>query len=287
MKKSYLYILVIILALASSFIFPSCDKLSEPYLRNKDSDTTTTVRRKILLEDFTAIKCPNCPWASLIAHGLKTDDSNSIVILTIHAGELAIPSGGGDYTYDFRTPVGEELYTYFKVADVGNPTGLINRIMSGPDTYTISPGYWPATVDTMLDDTPIITLDLAAAYDAGNRDVDVTVGTTYLMDYGQALNICVFITEDSIIKPQMNSNPEINNGNNIHDYVHRDVLRGSLNGTWGSILTTAAQTSGAVITKQFSGTLSTEWNDNQCYLVVFVYRTDTKEVIQVEEKKIR
>ena len=68
------------------------------------------------------------------------------------------------------------------------------------------------------------------------------------------------------------------------NYVHRHVLRGSVNGTWGEQV--SANTTipvGTKITKTYTKVLDPSWNDKHIYLVAFVHDNVTKEVLQVEE----
>ena len=48
----------------------SCDIIDEPYREKTTQDTTKTVKRKILLEEFTGFRCKNCPHAAETIHSL-------------------------------------------------------------------------------------------------------------------------------------------------------------------------------------------------------------------------
>ena len=75
----------------------SCDIAEEPYLVPVDTlgngpGGPSDGIRKILLEDYTGHKCPNCPEAAVEAHNLKLAYGDSLVIMAVHAGVFAEPA---------------------------------------------------------------------------------------------------------------------------------------------------------------------------------------------------
>ena len=61
--------------------------------------------QRILVEDFTAHQCGNCPPAAVKAAELLAEHPDHIVPLAIHAGELA--STNVDYPIDWTCDEGE------------------------------------------------------------------------------------------------------------------------------------------------------------------------------------
>ena len=59
MKFSVLFIIMLL----AGVLVISCDKLDQPYAREKEIVLDTT-KRKVLLEDYTGLKCVNCPAAT-------------------------------------------------------------------------------------------------------------------------------------------------------------------------------------------------------------------------------
>ncbi len=264
----------------SVFAF-SCDKLDAPYYR--DTSNQGSKGRNVLLEEFTGHKCPNCPEASKEAHELQAEYPE-LILVSVHAGAFATPNAGGLFVYDFRCSVGEELNTFFDVS--GYPTGMVNRTPVN-DVLVPNPSLWATAIASFQDDDPVATLTMTNTYDTLSREVSLSVSTEFLENYLNPLNITVYITEDSIIKPQYNNNPLIGPTPYIENYVHRHVLRASFNGTFGSQLTSGNTSYGAIIQSQFNAVLDTAWRDKQCYMVAFLTDRITNEVMQVEEKKIR
>ena len=93
------------------------------------------------------------------------------------------------------------------------------------------------------------------------------------------------ITEDSIIGPQKDytKNPDV-----ITNYVFMNMLRGDINGSWGTVLKNAPIVANDSISTSFNNfSISSTFNDKQLYLVGFVSDAITREVLQVEKVKIR
>ena len=85
----------------------SCDKLKEPYIVEsivEESDTLSLTasdtvnfdgKRVTLLEDYTGVKCNNCPAAAEIAQQLQEQNEGHLVVLGVHPKTpLQSPAGG-------------------------------------------------------------------------------------------------------------------------------------------------------------------------------------------------
>ena len=105
MKLSRIFYSLLII---SALFFQSCDKIDAPFKEIGSGGNDTTEVRTVLLEDFTAQQCPNCPTASKVAQDLKDHYGNKLIIMAVHAGILAEPDS--EYPNDYRTPAGNELY---------------------------------------------------------------------------------------------------------------------------------------------------------------------------------
>jgi hypothetical protein len=276
MKKILRIAIVIVIGIAS---LPSCDIIDEPYLipvggSGPGPDENV---RKVLLEDFTGQKCPNCPEAADIAHSLKAIYGEQLVLLTIHAGYYAIPDG--DFTADFRTTEGTELNTFFEI--FANPLGMVNRTEYGGNRV-MQTGDWESAVAIQTEQDAMAAITVTNTYTAGTRKLECTLETEFLETIVGTFNICAFITESSIISPQQTEQGVDTN------YVHNHVLRASMNGTWGDMLGEDGQAvAGTILTNSYSFTLPAGWNADNCSVVAFVYNTATNEVVQAEEKGLQ
>ena len=270
---------ILILLTFSALMIPACDIVDEPYLVPVDGGNGPGPGdkvRKVLLEDYTGQKCPNCPEAAEIAHSLEAKYGEKLILLTVHAGYYAIPDG--DFTADFRTAEGTELNAFFEV--FANPLGMVNRTEYGGNRV-LQTGDWESAVDIQIEMEVEAAITLTNTYTAGTRQLDCLLETEFMETLEGTYNICAFITESGIISPQQTEQDVDTN------YVHNHVLRGSMNGTWGDVAgEDGLAIAGTKLTNSYSYTLPQGWNADNCTLVAFVYNTATNEVVQAEEKKI-
>jgi thiol-disulfide isomerase/thioredoxin len=279
--KAFLAIVILI------SIFSSCDKIDGPY-SNAGGDTDTSTAgffRKVLVEDFTGHKCGNCPDAGEALKQLKALYGGKIVTMAVHAGFFAEPNSGGLFTYDFRTSEGTELDQFFGNSNAGLPNGLINRKFydANPIVNFVD---WASKVNEIINTPADAWITMDPTYNGDSRSLDVTVNSKILSSISDSLQLAVYITEDSIVRPQADySLPSPNQY--IPEYVHRHAFRGSMNGTWGTPLSVGNSfNAGQEFNTQYSFNLPSEWNANKIQLVAVLYKVSTREVVQAEEVHI-
>ncbi len=272
---------LICLPLFALLTFQSCDEVEAPY---KEEIIVVGGDRKVLVEDYTGHKCGNCPRAAKALHDLKDVYGDRLIIMTVHAGGFAtvFPPSAPYFTYDFRTPEGTELDTDFGISAIGNPNGMVNRRQVNGN-YVLSSTSWLGEISSVLGDaSPApVKIEIENTFDATSRTLQTEINSEFVNSLGGAHKLCVFLVEDSIINWQKDydASPE-----DIPDYVHRDVLRTSMNGTYGDAITNT--TAGTIDTKNYSKTLDASWNENNMKVISFVYNEVTKEIIQVEEHEV-
>jgi hypothetical protein len=272
---------ILALVIVSALLIPSCDIVEEPYLVPVNGGTGPGPGdhiRKVLLEDYTGQKCPNCPEAAEVAHNLKAIYGDQLVILTVHAGFYSTPDATGDFTADYRTTVGTDLNTYFEFP--AYPMGMVNRTEFSGSRILLKDSWEAATqIQASLEVEAAITI--ANNYNAGTRTLQCTLETNFLESMEGTYNICAFITESHIISPQQ-TEQDVN-----LTYEHNHVLRASMNGTWGEL---AGQDGlfivGTTVTNTYSYILPEAWNAANCSVIAFLCNTATNEVVQAEEKAL-
>jgi thiol-disulfide isomerase/thioredoxin len=282
-KNTLHYLVIAIVIVTGIALLPSCDIVEEPYLIPVDGGTgpgPDEGTRNVLLEDFTGQKCPNCPAAAVIAHDLKAQYGERLVVLAIHAGFYSIPDATGDFTADMRTAEGVELNSYFSISVYGYPMGMVNRTEYNGFPVVVKDD-WATAVEEQLALPAQAEITISNTYNAASRQFDCTLETEFLDNLEGTYNICAYITESGIISPQ-----QTKEGINL-TYEHNHMLRGSLNGTWGDLVgTDGLAVTGTVLTNHYSFTLPDGWNADNCEVVAFIYNTETFEVLQAEEAKL-
>lgn len=242
--------------------------------------------RTVLVEDYTGFRCPNCPRAAEALKDLECMYGTRVVPLAVHVSEtFASPQNNpdGSFSTDFRTPIGDAYDLEF-----GNslflPNGLINRKeFDGlhPQLY----GDWAGHVAGILAQPAEALIDLEVTYDEGSREATASITVSALTDLNSSpYRLVVLLSEDSVVAWQLDNaaNPP-----EIPDYVHMHVLRDGFTAAWGVLVNggnglSAGETDPTV----HSLTINSEYVDHNCNVVAFIYRDDTKEVIQAEYRPV-
>ncbi|HTX89444.1 MAG TPA: Omp28 family outer membrane lipoprotein [Bacteroidales bacterium] len=274
---------IVLLAAVFALFLTSCDKLNAPYYTVKSGGDTTKITRKVLLEDYTGQKCPNCPTAAVTASALQDAYNGRLIVMAVHAGFFADSSSSGDFTANYKTPAGNDWNDYFEFASY--PNGLVDR-KPFKGAVIVGADQWAEAVDSVIILPPEASIKITNVYDDPTRHLAITVDTRFLALLAGTYNLTVCILEDSIISPQKNSDPNVGTTPIIHDYVFMHMMRGSLNGTWGDELTSDIEDTTVTVTKDYEITLNTKWVPKNCSVLAFVQNAGTKEIIQAEKKKI-
>jgi len=277
----------ILLLTAGLFILmSSCDKLETPYVTKLDKITPDPgdETRKVLLEEYTGHKCPNCPTGSKVAHDLKQIYGEQLIVVSVHAGFFAYPDPDGLYSTDYRTTTGTELNNYFNIQSY--PKGLVNRTEYN-QALVLGKDSWEPAVNELLEMPAEAKLEINHEYNSDTRKLNINVNIEFLTEMTGTFSASTYIIEDSLVSPQKNDNSNLGPVPDWEDYVHQHVLRMAVNGIWGepvnngqSVLPNTVYQGGCSIT------LDDAWVPENCHIVSFVYRNDSREVIQAEEHRV-
>lgn len=288
----YFRILLLILPLAG--FFTSCDKIEPPYIEGTlPPDTTecpvpdfpadTHHVRTVLIEEYTGHKCVNCPTAAVTAHEILNTYGEKVVLMAIHAGYFA-QTESGNYSLDLNSTAGTDLYNNYGITN--NPAAMFNRkSISGVNIFEAYP-TWEATFLDVQDTVPTIDIQMIINYNSSESKACIHVQTEYLVDVDRPLKLALYVTEDSIHGYQKNNNSGIGPTPDIPNYVFMNVLRGSVNGTWGSDLNTGDVEADSNMVSSFKLILNANWVAKNCHIVAVVYDPSTDEIWQAAEEKI-
>ena len=277
------------LALMIGFgLLPACDvvdapvppakvlTVSAPETRTLDSTEALTTPeapvQRVLLEDYTGHQCGNCPRAARKATELGSQHGDRLVLVATHAGyyaELQPPL----YTYDFRTPAGDQLNTDFGVDLLGLPQGMINRTPPANGTSpAVSDGAWAGRVAEALTQPVEQQLLLTSVYETSTRTLLLKVRAKYLIAKpGQTYRLVVNVLEDSIrrIQKDYSITDPANPSKDDTTYFHRHALRDSPLGTFG-VLDAKNPQAGQIFDAYLRYELPAEWNDHHCAIVAYL-----------------
>ena len=250
MKKTLIAIPALMLVLAS------CEDLSDRYIEVEPIHS----ERKVLLEEFTGQRCTNCPAAHAIIEKLEEQYGEDLIVVSIHAGPFGIAAPDG-----LMLPTGDEYASRWNITSY--PAGVVDR--SGG---VLSPDGWANAIRTQIGKVSPVDIDLEANLVGDSIEVISKVSSSEALK----ASLQLWVTQDSIVGFQ------IDDGTRIPDYVHNNVFRGCVNGTWGQTLE---------ISPNIYNTLSNriavdpEWDVKNLHIVGFVY--DSSGVIQADKTAIK
>ncbi len=261
-----------------------CDKVDPPYTTNSNPIDTgyTQYVKKVLAEDYTGHLCVNCPAAHDVLAQLIDLYPGQVIPISLHVGSFATPINASYFGEDFRTTEGEALNNFFGNDAAGLPNGMINRReFSG--NRILSSDQWGSAISELLQEDQTMSFNITNSFDSNTYKLDTKIDISFLQDFTQTLYLCVYLTEDSIVGWQKDNrvNPE-----DIPDYVHRHVMRGSLNGTWGERISGTTSQNNAVTMQYDNFQVDTSFVPKHCAVVVFAYDSASYEIFQADEKAI-
>lgn len=279
MATPYTKILLSAAVAASAAMFASCDdvKSDDRYIPGEE----ISVRRTVLLEDFTGQMCVNCPEAHGVIEQLEEQfGKENVVAVSIHCGTFGLSTSLTNFDKNFiclKTAEGDAILEAYGINRF--PMGVINY--GQPETYDT----WPTTVRSQLDLPSDVTMDVAAEYLPSENDGDgyfgnISVKASVLSSSTRQSNVQFWIVEDGIVATQRSVDGTIPN------YVHNNVFRAQmLPGLKGDAITLTD----GIIT-EVEASIPTRWTDKERWeinnLSVVAIVSDASGVLQVKRVKL-
>ncbi|MBP3350347.1 MAG: Omp28 family outer membrane lipoprotein [Bacteroidaceae bacterium] len=273
MKRTLLNIIAFVFALVA---FVSCDVIPENdrYIEVEDQGGERVQR--LLIEEFTGHKCVNCPDGAAIVHEIQEYYPGRVVVVGIHAGMLATPTG--EFAkQNFMTADGTKYYNEFGVQ--GNPAALLNREhFAGEDWAVRTKEKWMTYAISELGKEPVCEVLPTVTYNAETRELSVETEVEAYENMPADLNLQVQIVEN-VIGMQLKSGDVID-----EEYEHNHVFRTSVNGTWGEAIESLP--AGEKKTYTCTTTFNEKWVPENSAVVVFVYENSSKRVLQCNQAAV-
>lgn len=289
MKLSYKYLLTVFTIILA---FAACKEenpgiiLEKPAVDFTDStyiiSTAETPQNKgVLIEDFTGVRCKNCPKGHVAISDLRKKFPGQVVGLGIH---------GKDEFNTFTTPfLGEEDLRVENVATqifniVGKPLGLpfgtVDRVLKSGNA-----AVWEGYVNDRLTKATPVNLYIEHEFDDASRELKVKVKAVFTDSLGTTPFFSIAIAESGIISPQQDeasTKPQNIEPEYIHDHVLRTMPAFKQNLLPQGLTLPEAN---RVVEKSFSVTLDSSWKPENCEIIFFVHRD--VEILHVVEAKVK
>ena len=238
---------------------------------NNDPDD---VQRVVVVEEFTGVRCVNCPAASDKLQDIITQrGEDKVIAIAIHAGIFATPYS--ESNEDFRTGDGTNLLNYLGQPS-GYPSAVINRVHYDPQQpRAVDPNDWNGYIGQELQKTVKVKLDMTKDYDATTRELKGSAELLFLESVSGNVNITFVITENDVEDVQLTPDGKVN------DYKHKHILRDIISTNSGDLI-------GENIAANFTTTINFNYNlpakfkAENCEIIAFVNRNDggTLDILQ-------
>lgn len=237
--------------------------------------STTPENKKVILEEFTGIKCVYCPEGHAIAQAIQNNNPGDVFLINIHVGSFAVPGAGEP---DFRTPFGTAIANQSNL--IGYPAGTVNRhyfpgqAQNGGTGTAMSRGAWTSTSNETLGLDSYLNMAAEATIDVATRELSVHVESFYTGDSPESTNqLNVALLQNNTLGPQTG-------GGAGDEYVHQHRLVYLVTGQWGEVINTT--TTGSFVDSNFTYTIPEMYNNVPAELAdmeVVVFMTETNQEV--------
>src|SRR5262249_24221148 len=141
----------------------------------------TPETKNVVVEDFTGVRCPNCPQSHVIIENLQTQYPGRVAAICLHPTN----SLGTPYKFsiqNFENAPSQTLFDY--LGQIGSePAGAIDRkLYNGQTTILQDKSLWATEVGSQLALVPPVNINLTKTYDAGSRTLNITAELHYTTD---------------------------------------------------------------------------------------------------------
>ncbi|MES2630147.1 MAG: Omp28-related outer membrane protein [Bacteroidota bacterium] len=217
---------------------------------------------------------------------MKDTYGKRLISMELHVGNFATPKADVRYTTDYRTPIGDAINAQFSISSgIGVPAGLVNRYV-GNGLRGKTKDEWRSVAAQQLARTAIARIDLEASYTESSKQIKLEASTEFLDTTSLTTKMVAYIVEDSLVGWQTDYR-RTGDEQHVANFVHRHVLRGSMNAAFGEDLTTDSSQKGRKVSKSWTAALPANVKEpKHVSVIVVLYDAVSFEVINVNEVEI-
>lgn len=301
---------IVFLIFTTMFTNTGCDKVEFPYPEVSIIDTTfypglwseymeneypnfgnnTNTLRNVLIEDYTGHKCNNCPNAAIIAYDIKANNPDRVFVTAIHTAPGGISSfqtsnsESSSFYTDHTNPEGLEYGAYFENGFnfLGNPQGTVNRKTVDGKMFDFS-GTWVTRASNILNENELkANIQCVFNYYPSTGGGYLHTEVEKLTSDPFPINIVVYAVQDTLTDWQVMPDNSYNDS-----YLHKGKHLGSIDKKpWGIPVFGADEANGTKKVIDYSYQLPSDIPVSNMHLLVYVYNTETYEILQVVKQKI-
>lgn len=233
--------------------------------------------KKILIEEFTGVKCQNCPTGHTEVKNLIAANPDKIIAISLHSNFL-----GTKYSFsqfDLLNEEAEKLYKEYGASS--KPAAMIDRVKYN-NLQVLSRTEWSAALTPLKTKTTPVNIHIKNTYSESKRSVRVRATIHFTENMADDLKYTVFVVENNITTAQLQPDGTIDTF-----YKHAHVLRKTLTDFNGNTLAAPIVKSKTFI-KEFDYILKADQKAENMQIAVAVHKSGVvKDVLHCEEEFIK
>lgn len=294
-EQPFLFHACIMTLLFMAIAFSSCKEVGPDIDLGNNNITDTTLidttyvlsslpaaqQKVVLIEDFTGVRCINCPDAHEQAAAIESANANKVVAISLHSNFLGVPYINQP---ELRIPEAQQLEELLGPAPA-KPVGAIDRtLFSGETSLLLFLQQWAGRTNEQLNQNVPVNIELKNTIettDTGNN-ILVQATLTYLQNVAEENRITIVIAEKNVVAAQLTTAGVDSN------YLHKNVARAFLTRYNGNVLNYNKE-AGRVVVKEFRlPNIPASWKLNDLIVIAFVHQSgSSQKVLQTAVKNVQ
>ena len=265
----HIYMLLTIGLLTACEIIPEDERIVDVF-------TPVTIKRTSLLIEYSGWMCVNCPTAAEVAHQLKEQYGENLVVVVMHPESNPNTRYGSNQNINYTCPEADSIY--IKMGGTNTtafPTGNINMFKNDGKSYFTEYSSWGNYISKSYSTPKFVLIGQQVKGSADYMDIDIQIDITNMSTDVLDATLQVWLTEDNVIGSQ--KKPE----GTDKEYAHNHLMRASISPIWGDAVRIDAQQKEQV---SYQYTLPEKVKKENCNIVAVV--SVDGEVVQANETKI-
>jgi hypothetical protein len=248
------------------------------------SYTTSTIPapqlKNVLIEEFTGVRCPNCPKGASDLKVIQLANAPRVLIAKAHVGNFALPILND---VDLRCDDATNLYTI--LGQGGQPSAAVDRLLNSGTNFTHNiPNVGGLVAKQLAKPTPV-NISIAKLINANKDSISLESTFIFTDTTSRRLAFNVYFLENKVVTHQDSFDVITLKTIEIEEYEHEEIIRKSITPSFvGTPFPEGLQAKGQVYVRglQFAKPANVIYINN-CVLLVFVHDRDTKEAIHCQQ----
>lgn len=242
--------------------------LSFSSVRSQTYVNTQPADKNVILEEFTGVRCPNCPDGHAVAQAIVQNNPGRAWLIGFHPYNSSYTEPYGNDP-DFRRHHPDSLYMIpYCGTSRYMPSAFINRRVYNGERLQGRDVWAAKTAEHLAEPSPV-NVGLNTSYNESTHQLDVLVEVYFTGDVADVTTINVLFTESGMIAQQAGGST---------NYVHKHVFREVFTAQWGDPIDPASQGTFLQFNYVFDNSAQA-YDMEECEVIAYIVNDNTDEVI--------